>query len=180
MEVNRIFIIGFTAVGKTTIGRRLAKKLGWRFIDTDAFIEERYHCTVATMVESCGIDKFRKREKVTLIEVAQVEQCVVSTGGGMAIYSDNLKRMKERGLVVFLKASIEVLTERLFMVQESRPLVSGLDNEGIRSYVTSTLPLRMPYYEEADVTIDAEQLTSEEDEERIVNEIINAIHLNKK
>lgn len=167
-----VFLVGFTAVGKSTIGRRLADRLGWQFIDTDLYLEQKYHSSISGMMSSCGIDKFRKREKVILIEVSQVQDAVIATGGGMATWDDNMELMCSRGVVIYLEASEEELVSRLFSVRESRPTVAGLDEEGIRAHVRTTLSRRRPFYEQAHRTVRVESLSTEADEVAAVDRII--------
>lgn len=170
-----LFLIGFTAVGKTTIGRRLAQQLGLKFVDADEYLEKKYHSSIGGMMEGCGIDKFRKREKVILIEISQFQDTVIATGGGMPIWEDNMDLMLNRGIVIYLKASVDALTQRLIIVQESRPTVAGLDAAGIRKHVEQLLPKRAPVYERAHFTVSAESLANEEDEIDIVQQIAQII-----
>ncbi|MBR8702609.1 shikimate kinase [Porphyromonas levii] len=170
-----IFLIGFTAVGKSTVGRKLAAKLGLPFVDTDVYIARKYHSSISDMMACCGVDKFRKREKVILLELAQYQDVVIATGGGMAANDDNIQTMKLRGTVIYLQASTEALSSRLFSVKESRPLVADLDEEGVKGYVAATLPMRSPYYEQAHHTIQVEHLDTPEDEDRVVEEILKLL-----
>lgn len=170
-----IFLIGFTAVGKTTIGTKLAKALGLPFVDTDQYLEKKYHSTIGGMIECCGVDKFRKREKVILIELSQYQDVVFATGGGVAADADNIALMLNRGIVIYLEASPETLAKRLYQVKATRPLVADLDEEGVRGYVDATLPMRLPYYQQAHFTVRAEELTTPEDEEMIVEDILKLL-----
>ncbi|MDO5017451.1 MAG: shikimate kinase [Porphyromonas sp.] len=170
-----IFLIGFPAVGKTTIGKKVAELLNLRFIDTDGYLQFKYHNTISDMISTCGIDKFRKREKVILLELALVQDAVIATGGGLACHDDNMQTMKARGTVVYLRASEEALTERLYQYRDERPAVEGLDKEGVRQYVQETLQQRLPYYEQADITVDAETVTTDADIERVAAEIARLI-----
>lgn len=170
-----IFLIGFTAVGKTTIGRKLAAKLDVPFVDTDVYLERKYHSSIGDMMECCGVDKFRKREKVILLELSQYQNVVFATGGGMAAHDDNIQTMKLRGIVIYLQASPEALSKRLFSVKDSRPLVADLDEAGVKGYVAATLPMRTPYYEQAHFTVQVEQLDTPEDEDRVVEEILKLL-----
>lgn len=170
-----IFLIGFTAVGKTTVGRKLAEKLDLPFVDTDAYLARKYHSSISDMIGCCGVDKFRKREKVILLELSQYQDVVIATGGGMASHDDNIETMKLRGTVIYLQASPETLSRRLFSVKDSRPLVADLDQEGVKRYVAATLPMRTPYYERAHYTVQVEQLDTPDDEDRVVAEILKLL-----
>lgn len=170
-----VFLVGFTAVGKTTIGRRLAQHLGLQFVDADEYLERKYHSTIGGMMDGCGIEKFRKREKVILIEISLLQDTIIATGGGMPIWEDNMDLMLQRGTVIYLEASVAALTQRLILVRDSRPTVAGLDNEGIRKHVEQLLPKRAPVYERAHQTISAENLANEADEIAIVKQIASII-----
>lgn len=174
-----IFLIGFTAVGKTTIGRRLAQRMGLNFVDADEYLERKYHSSISGMMEGCGIEKFRKREKVILIEISQLQDTIIATGGGMPIWEDNIDLMLSRGTVVYLEASIDALTKRLILVRDSRPTVAGLDDEGIRKHVEQLLPKRAPIYERAHYTVSAERLTTEEDEIALTEQIASLFSMHK-
>lgn len=170
-----VFLVGFTAVGKTTIGRRLAQHLGLQFVDADEYLERKYHSTIGGMMDGCGIEKFRKREKVILIEISLLQDTIIATGGGMPIWEGNMDLMLQRGTVIYLEASVAALTQRLILVRDSRPTVAGLDNEGIRKHVEQLLPKRAPVYERAHQTISAENLANEADEIAIVKQIASII-----
>lgn len=169
-----IFIVGFPAVGKSTIGRELARILQLPFVDTDLYIEQKYHSSVSDMISCCGLEKFRKREKVILIELSQLQDVVIATGGGMASHHDNISTMKQRGTVVYLKASPQLLAEWLYLYRESRPAVAQLDKEGVKQYVEATLPLRVPFYAQADITI---EVTAEATTTEVAEQIIKHLSL---
>lgn len=165
-----LFLVGFAAVGKTTIGKLLAERLGKHFIDTDEYIQMKYHNGIGTMMQECGIEKFRKREKVILLELAQRKDSLISTGGGMATWDDNMETMLQRGIVLYLSATPEELIERLYLVRASRPLVQGMTREEVEAYVRHTLPKRLPYYEQAHLTVPVPRLTTERDAHAVVKE----------
>lgn len=161
-------------MGKTTIGRELAKLLQLSFVDTDLYIERKYHSSVSDMIGCCGLEKFRKREKVILIELSQLQDVVIATGGGMASHDDNISTMKQRGTVVYLKASPQLLAEWLYLYRESRPAVARLDKEGVKQYVEATLPLREPFYTQADITI---EVTAEATTAEVAEQIVQHLSL---
>lgn len=179
-EINRsydapIFIVGFTAVGKTTIGKCLAERLQKRFIDTDEYIQWKYHNSIGTMMMECGIEKFRKREKVILLELSQQQGCIISTGGGMACWSDNMDTMLQKGLVIYLESTPVLLAERLYLVRDSRPLVRGMSREEVEQYIAHTLPKRLPFYQKAHCTIPVQQLETEADLLAVVDQVVECL-----
>ncbi|MDO4771283.1 shikimate kinase [Porphyromonas sp.] len=170
-----IFLIGFSGVGKTTIARHLAEISGRKYVDTDAYIEKKYHSSISDMFACCGVDKFRKRETVILIELSLYKDLIIATGGGMPCSDENIGIMRSRGTVVYLYSNIDSLTERLEICKATRPLVAHLDKEGIRKYVEETLPKREPYYSRAHYTVDVSGMMTVEDEKRIAQDIYSLL-----
>ncbi len=122
-----IFLVGARAAGKTTIGRLLAEKLNYSFIDTDVYLFEKTQRTVAEIVEKEGWEGFRKRESQVLKEVTQ--SCrVIATGGGMILAEQNRQYMQQKGIVFFLSAPAKVLAQRLMKNPNvaQRPSLTGL------------------------------------------------------
>lgn len=145
-----LFLVGARASGKTTVGKALAKKLGLPFADTDQHLLESAGRSVDQIVESEGWPGFRQRESTALGEVADAHPrgCVVSTGGGMVLAEANRTLMRQRGMVVFLDAPVEVLAERLGRnpLNSQRPSLTG---KGLVEEVREVLDERRPLYEAA-------------------------------
>lgn len=157
--MTRIFLIGFMAAGKTTLGRALAHKLGLQFIDLDLYIESRYHMSVSQLFAERGEDAFRRIERNLLHEVAEIENAVIATGGGTPCHFDNIDYMLQKeGTVVYLKASPEVIQNRLTIARIQRPLVAGKSSEELQTYIRQTLASRSPYYERAHRIFQADHL----------------------
>lgn len=121
----RIFLTGFMAAGKTTVGRELAALLGASFIDLDRAIEEHAGASVAEIFSRDGEDGFRRLEREALerVTAAGADPLVVATGGGTMTDERNRRLMAESGLVVWLDPDFEVLSDRLTRaVAGERPL----------------------------------------------------------
>ena len=103
--MQRIFLIGYMGVGKTTLGKALADRTGLSFIDLDLFIEGRYRKTIRQIFEAEGEEAFREIERKALHEVAEFEDIILSTGGGTPCFFDNMTYMNSVGTTVYLKAS---------------------------------------------------------------------------
>ncbi|PXZ04291.1 shikimate kinase AroL [Gilliamella apicola] len=122
-----IFLVGARASGKTTMGRLLAEKLHYSFIDTDVYLYETTKQTVAEIVEKEGWEGFRKQESQVLKDVTQPCR-VIATGGGMILADQNRLHMQKRGIVFFLSAPANILAERLMKDPKiaQRPSLTGL------------------------------------------------------
>lgn len=153
MAASTVFLIGFMGSGKTTFGKRLAAKLKLSFIDLDeAICENQKIESIKALVDAKGIDFFRKVESEVLKKL-NVDAAVISTGGGTPCYFDNLPWMKSKGIVVFLNLDEGVIVSRLKTTDlNERPLLKGLDEEGLKLFVNEKLAERMPFYSQADIT----------------------------
>ncbi len=107
--MNNIYLIGFAGVGKSTLGKQLAEELKMDFLDTDMMIEEKLGKTIPQIFEEHGEGYFRKKENQLLNHLVhrQVNNKIISTGGGMPVFHDNLKLMEESGTVVWLERKLE-------------------------------------------------------------------------
>jgi shikimate kinase len=160
---KNIILTGFMGVGKTSVGTQLAKDLGYRFVDTDALIEEDQHLTITSIFAKYGEPYFREIEANIIQKVMQAENQVVSTGGGAVIWDMNREAFKKAGLVVCLTAKPEVIFERI-KHETHRPLLQTADP---LQKITELLAGRAKYYAQADLTIDTS--------ERSVDNVITAI-----
>lgn len=140
----RLILIGMMGSGKSTIGQLLAHHLGARFVDCDRVLEERSGVSVATIFELEGEAGFRKREAALIDELTQEDRLILATGGGAVLSEQNRRHMHERGLVVYLEATLEELLRRL-KSDRSRPLLNGEDRT---QRVAQLLAARAPLYRE--------------------------------
>lgn len=133
-EENNIVLVGFMGAGKTTIGKLLAKSIGFTFIDTDAEIEKEEGISVPQIFEMKGEEYFRELES-NFITNFHRNECIVATGGGMPCHKDNITKLKELGTVLFINTSYDLIIKRLKINQNTRPLIkSGLgENEELIS-----------------------------------------------
>ena len=144
-----VVLIGFMASGKTSVGRRIAKRLGFRFLDMDHFIEQEQGRTISEIFATEGEPHFRALETGLLRRLTQHDNTVISCGGGVVTTPGNLELLKQIGVAVFLNAAPEDIIRRLEN-DTRRPKVQG---GGLRERVTTLLAQRMPLYQQADVTI---------------------------
>lgn len=125
---NNICLVGLMGSGKTTIGKILAKKLNYKFIDSDSLIEEKTGVKVPLIFEYEGEEGFRRRETKLLSEVVKMNNIVLATGGGIVLSSTNRKFLSKASIVVYLNAAIKELVKRLVNDKE-RPLIQNVDKE---------------------------------------------------
>jgi shikimate kinase len=160
VKPDTVFLIGFMGSGKTTLGKKLAAKLGLQFVDLDEAIVSRekseirnqtLEISVVTLVEEYGITYFRERESETLKSL-DVAGKLISTGGGTPCFFDNLSWMKAHGAVVYIELDEKTLFNRLQQTNlNERPLLKGLDEDGLKDLIHQTLAERMPFYRQADI-----------------------------
>lgn len=121
-----IALVGMPGCGKSTVGRQLARALGWRFVDTDHEIEARIGGPIRTFFETHGEAAFRDLEQQVVDEVARVGEAVVATGGGVVLRPVNRERLRERCRVFYIRSTPEELYRRL-RHDSQRPLLQVAD-----------------------------------------------------
>lgn len=144
--MTRIFLIGYMASGKTTLGRAFSKASHLQFIDLDWYIEERMHKTVSELFAERGESGFREIERNMLHEVGEFENVVIAAGGGTPCFFDNMEYMNRVGDTVFLETSIDTLLRRLKIGKAKRPLLAEKTDEQLRETIIQALDKRMAYY----------------------------------
>ncbi len=151
-----IFLIGPMGVGKTTIGRKLAKALKLEFVDSDHEIEQRTGADIPWIFDIEGEAGFRKREREVINDLTRRDGIVLATGGGAVLDKRNRRRLAERGIVIYLQADIERLLTRTAR-DKTRPLLRTDDQ---RSRLEDIIKLRDPLYREiADEIISTDKCT---------------------
>lgn len=167
--MKNIVLIGFMGTGKSSVGRLLAEKLGYSFIDTDTLIEERTELSIPQIFAESGEDYFRQYEKKIVKEVCSRANIVISTGGGVPMFEENRLSMKTGdNILICLRAGIPTIMRRT-KGRNNRPLLKNDESK-----MQSLLEKRMPFYDQADFMIDTDNLTPLQ----IVNEII--VYLRRK
>lgn len=139
---RNVVLIGPMGAGKSTVGRQLAHKLNYEFVDTDHVIEERSGADIPWIFDVEGEAGFRDRESNVLSGLVKLNDVVVATGGGIVLRPDNRVLLKASGLVIYLTASIEQLVLRTFK-DKKRPL---LQVEDPKSKIKEIIELRDPLY----------------------------------
>lgn len=147
---GNIYLIGFMGSGKTTLGNSLAKKMFKKFIDADEFIENKLGMPITGVFEKHGESFFRDQE-TEFLKLDFDEEVLVSTGGGMPCFNNNIDLMKAKGVVVFIDLPPKVLLSRLQNEKSSRPLIKSIPSEELLSEIERKINQRLPYYLKADI-----------------------------
>ena len=156
-----LFLIGFMAAGKTTLGKAVARLARRPFVDTDELIESMARMSIPEIFRRFGQDEFRRLETLALASLARRDDSpVIACGGGLPCREENRRIMLDAGTVVWLQAPAERLVERLLLAPGTRPLVDGKSCEELGEYVAATMAERSPAYSHAHHTFDSSRLES--------------------
>ena len=144
-----VVLVGMMGAGKTTVGRRLASRLGRQFIDSDEEIERAAQMTIPEIFEQRGEAEFRAGEMRVISRLLKEEDIVLATGGGAFVNAETRALVKASAVSVWLKADLDVLFERVSR-RSNRPLLQTADPKGTLEKLIAD---RYPIYAEADVTV---------------------------
>jgi shikimate kinase len=163
IQKRNIFLIGPMGSGKTAVGRQLARLFRLTFYDSDADIETKTGVDIAFIFEKEGEQGFRVRERESIDRLTQMDAIVLATGGGAVIEAENRRVLRERGVVVYLKTSVDQQLERTRHARH-RPLLNDTDPE---LTLAALMERRAQLYAEiADITVSTDgrrvQLVAEE------------------
>jgi 3-dehydroquinate synthase len=161
----KIVLTGFMGTGKTSVGKELSRRLGYKFIDTDVLIEEREGAPISLIFKKKGEDYFRKIEQAVVKEVSKISNVVIATGGGVIKNRYNLENLGRRGIVIWLKADPKIILKRVMLEGGKRPL---LEVEEPLEEINKLLTERVPLYMQADASVDTNYITPEETAEEIM------------
>lgn len=164
--MKNIVLIGFMGTGKSSVGKVLAEKLGVKFVDVDEVIEKTTGMKISEIFSKFGESRFRDIETEIIKLITKKKGQVIATGGGVVLRDENMKQLKESGVIFCLKASENVIFERVKGTQ-NRPL---LQVENPKQTIRELLQKRMPLYEKANFCINTEGLTPEEVADKIIEE----------
>jgi shikimate kinase len=169
--LNTIFLIGYMGAGKSAIGKSLSKNNGYKFYDLDKYIEEKESRKISEIFDDNNEVYFRKIENIYLKEISLFrENKIISTGGGTPCFQNNFEIIDNlpNSHSVYLKASVDTLTQRLKESIEERPLISHLqDPVQLKEFITKHLFERSFYYEKSKVKVKTDDLD--------INSIVNLI-----
>ena len=185
-----LFLVGYMGCGKSTLGRKLARRLGVGFVDTDALVEEQAvidgnfptvvspnpenpGASVADVFRYEGEARFREAEREALERaIAAGGETVVSTGGGLPTWSDNMQRMNGVGHTVFLHRTAEQIARRLSPYgRRKRPRLRGLDDAGLVAFMERDMAVREPFYAQAHLVVDCDAMSDDQVVEHILRQL---------
>ncbi|MFI5450898.1 shikimate kinase [Pedobacter sp. UC225_61] len=162
----KVFLIGFMGCGKSTKAKQLANRLNCSVIDLDAEIVAKEGKSIADYFAENGEAAFRELESQTLKTFPYPETCVIATGGGLPCFFDNMAWMNEHGKTVYLHMTPPQLVSRLHN-REKRPLLKGMDDEQLLSFIEMKLAERDHFYNQAQIIVNAFDLDVEVLEKQI-------------
>ena len=167
--MQKIILVGYMAVGKSTIGKILAEKRQMKWVDLDKIIESNLKLTVSEIFKEKGEIYFRKQEHFEFEKISNAEESlVISTGGGTPCYANNHLLLNGNNVVsIYLYASIDELYNRLKNNTSERPLVAEQSEEELKEFIAKNLFDRSYYYNQATFKINTDGKTPED----IVGEI---------
>lgn len=145
-----VFLIGFMGSGKTTLGKKIAQKLSWDFVDLDHLIESESGMPIPEYFRTQGEEKFRVLERNILLKSLEMEKTIVGAGGGTPCFFDNIEKMNEKGITIYLKLPAKALYHRLMQTNISeRPALQGLSGDDLLHFIEKKLEERSSFYEKA-------------------------------
>lgn len=155
----RYFLIGYKSSGKSTMGRKLANRMGLEFIDLDRVIEKREGKTVPELYTELGDEGFRIKEWKALKEVVKTDNVVVALGGGAPCHCDNMNLIEKYGEVIYLRLDSDTLVSRLKSATTDRPIVLKKTDEELRFYVQDIRNRCEHHYLRAKYVIDSKDIS---------------------
>lgn len=153
--------------GKSSLGKKIANKLNYRFIDSDTEIEKLQQLTISEIFNKKGETYFRQIEAEFIRSIPKDEPFVLSTGGGTPCYHENLSYLATLGRTFYLKLSPFELTQRLMKAKIQRPLLIGKNEDELYTYIKEKLAERLDFYSQAHFTL----LGKEQKVEVILNKL---------
>ena len=163
--------------GKTLLGKVLARNMRLSYMDTDHFIENRYRKKISEIFAVEGENYFREIEHKVISELSELEDVIISTGGGLPCFNDNMEIMNRKGTTVYLEVSVHKLADRLTSGKTVRPVLQGRTGEDLRAFIAENLAKRKPFYEQAKIRFDTESANDDENVDFLAKRLEKTIFL---
>ena len=142
--------------GKSTVGKKLANTMNLKHIDTDIVFETKYNITIANFFDKYGENLFRELEHKILVEIIEQDNIIISTGGGLPCFLNNIEIIKENGISIYLNMSPISIIHRINNSKKKRPLLQNKSPEELENYIKTVLKERELYYNQANLKIKGE------------------------
>jgi shikimate kinase len=152
-KFERIYLIGYMGSGKSTLGKRLANRMNYGFLDTDQVFEEKYACTIYDFFLTHGEAEFRKLEHKILRDTLKISGVIISTGGGTPCHYNNMELINQHGFSIYLQMPADALHQRLKRTRRVRPLTIGKNEAELADYIKTNLREREEYYKQASLSV---------------------------
>lgn len=128
---SRVYLTGYMGAGKSTIGKRMANRMGYKFYDTDALMVKGFRRPVSEVFEKLGEEKFREAEVQVLQELSRRSNLIISTGGGTLARQETMDIALKTGTVIYLNCDVNLLYERVIFSPKDRPILNEPDTEKV-------------------------------------------------
>lgn len=159
-----IVLVGFMGTGKTVVAKRLAERLGMKYLDLDDVIESWDGRRISQIFAEDGEPGFRQLEKKAAAKISKLDNLVLATGGGVVLDSENVRNLKQNGVMICLTATPEIIYARV-KDETHRPILNISDP---MAKINELLDFRAPYYARADFTIDTSKISVDEITDKIL------------
>ena len=168
-----VFLVGYAGSGKSSLGKRLARRLGVRFVDTDKLVEQSEGASIADIFHYEGEEYFRIAERRAVESLAnECVDLVVATGGGLPTWRDNMEWLVRSGVTVYLRRTPEQILSRLSDYgREKRPMFRGKSDEELLQFMREQMELREPYYAKAQIAVDCSVMSDDDVVEYLVTKL---------
>lgn len=151
-----VFLVGMPACGKSRKGSYIADKLGYSYIDTDKAIEKREQKSIAEIFSQQGEWYFRKKENELLQSIISADNnTIISCGGGFPCFNNNMEIMNKKGICIYIKVNLSLLTTRIENKKNKRPLLAGKSTNEIKQWLQTTLQQRESIFMQSSYIVEA-------------------------
>ncbi|MBO7264864.1 MAG: AAA family ATPase [Alistipes sp.] len=170
-----LFLVGYAGSGKSTLGRHLARRLSCQVVDTDKRVEQMVGASVADIFHYEGEEYFRQAEREALESaLSSGDTLIISTGGGLPTWRDNMEWMNGVGVTIYLKRTPEQILSRLSAYgREKRPMFRGKSDEELLKFMREQMAMREEYYAKSKISIDCTSMSDDAAVEYIANIVTN-------
>lgn len=157
----KIFLLGYMGCGKSTLGKKLADAIDLPFYDTDTLIEKETGKSISDLFTELGESAFRELERATLERLSKLDAGIVSLGGGLPCYKNNMEIILPQGISVYLQLTVKELMQRLSPPQQraKRPLLAELSSDELYAKIENQLDERASFYQQAQIHLTKNEQT---------------------